>query len=497
MAPSDDEIPDLFPAKRAVPHRKASENKKTRQPKPEDQAPPLLDLDGPDENFSLEGTSEDAAAALHLDFKQEPSRPAGSTPASSGALELDFASEQPHSSASSPTYTSGGGPAFGGDLSLGDALDELEFGDDTAHLDVAIDGNDSGQDKETPWPSGRTPFDDEIPPSPSRARELSGFGEAPSSFLLTPMYAVRVYRGLNPLRKKTRQAERKLAQAEAARDEVLAEFAESKRAELSAKHRFAPLFLKVTEHEGVIAQRRQELQSSSVKGDAALSEVQTKTEAKKVEKQKKQKDRDQQQERVEEAERELARHSAALKRVDIQYRNLQARLERQAPGTEVPSEFEAQFQKLDDEKEALKAEVATAKETHRQNVSALKEADKHLARALAELQLEEGKKEALVISQEGEASQLNSKLELESDQRRTELADATRVILELKGEVPVPPEFRKRVITLDETVRQAFVLLQDLRLAEHSMNAESYGTGRSILIGLAATGLLLLAYSAL
>jgi hypothetical protein len=493
MAPSDDDIPDLLPPGRAPPRREAAKSAGPVQAGSDDGALPLLDLEGPDESNSLDVASD--GGAPELNFKPPTSRPASGSAAASSVRPPDFTRDPPRSSAGSRIPVASDVPNFGGDVALEDDLDDLEFGGPSSQLNVVVDTRDP--QKDIPWPNGRTPFEDEILPDLSHVKEISGFGEAPRSFYLTPLYAYRVYSSLDALRKKLAHAEHQLAHAEANRDALLAEFAESKRAELTAKHRFAPLFLKVIEHESAISQKQTDLQNSGVQGDAALGQIRTKIAAQKTEKQQKQRDRDEQHERLKHTERELARHTAALKKVDIQYRNLQTRLEKEAPGTDVPPEFEEQFQSLDSQKGSLQAEIAAAKEAHGQQAKVLRESEKHLAQASASLQLEEGKKEALVISQEGEASELNRDLELASFHRQTELADATRVLLELKGEFPVEPQVRKQVILLDESVRQAFVLVQSLRLAQHSMDSAAYSTGRSIIIGVAVALLLVLVYSAL
>lgn len=470
MVSSDDDIPDLLPG--GGPTAQTLAPKSWGMPEARQESPIEIDLfeeSPPSSSFDLAPASHQLNRPVAL--RQSPD----DRIISGGASSSSFAASD---------------GACGDGLDLSDDFDDLEFGGASSQLNVAVQAVDP--DKDTPWPTGRTPFSDEIAPDFVRAKELSGFGAAPNSVFLTPVYVWRVYSAQKILTEERILAEAKLSEAEAARDQRLSELAEAKGPELSGKERFASLYSKVGEYEGAIDQKEKDLQNTGAQGSLALKAIAQEIKEKVAEMKSAQQHRDEAQERVAEADREVARHVAALKRVEIQYRNLQVRLDKVAPGKEVPPEFEVQFEKLDDEKQHIQTALDEAKKLKDALSKLWKESDKHFGEANAALQAREGKREALLISQEGETLAHHKELAGAAHEHRTQLANAARILLELKGEVPVEAGIRRQILRLDEDVREAFIHLQNLRHAQNSMDSDAYNTGRKVFVGL-ALGLTVLA----
>jgi hypothetical protein len=452
-----------------------------------------------------------AGTSMELNFEASPSSrksvlPAPGRTAQNVALILDFngsSSTPPKRQASAPPPKAPQSlanelvvpSALGDNFDLGDDLDDLEFGGSSAQLNVAVDTSE--KERDVRWPTGRTPFADEIAPDLVRAQELSGFGPAPRSLLLTPFYAVRVHRSLETVREQSRKALQELKQREARRDEALCALAEEKRASLQQNPRFAPLYSNIKGHEDELKSRAHELESSNEDGSRALSRITHKIDDLNAFQFKKQDLRDKAQVKADAAKKEVARYAAALKQIDIRYRNLQHRLEREAPGKVIPDEFEAQFQMFDDERQGIETRLQSAKTLERSLRMAHKEADRIFGKAAAAHQAEEGKKEAFLISQEGTLKSKNEAWGRVARSKTDELAEAARVILELKGEVPVDSEARQRILDLDEGVRAAFIHNQNMMMAGSSMDPDAYSTGRSILVACAVGLVLLLLWGAL
>src|SRR5690606_27350079 len=141
----------------------------------------------------------------------------------------------------------------------------------------------------------------------------------------------------------------------------------------------------------------------------------------------------------------------------IRYRNLQNRLEREAPGKSIPDEFEAQFQIFDDERQSVRTRLESAKTLERSLRVAYKEADKIFGQAAAAHQAEEGRKEAFLISQEIVTMLQRDSMTLVIRLERYELSEAAREILEPKGDVSVDSGNSTNMLDLHEGDRASFV----------------------------------------
>jgi hypothetical protein len=88
------------------------------------------------------------------------------------------------------------------------------------------------------WPSGVSPDRERLVFDPADIRKVAGYGEPPSFALLAPFYAVRVTRRKQALKAALQEAERKLAAAEARREELLASITQRVRSEIERERSF-------------------------------------------------------------------------------------------------------------------------------------------------------------------------------------------------------------------------------------------------------------------
>lgn len=386
-------------------------------------------------------------------------------------------------------------PSMGNEVDLGEGLDDLDFGGAAAaQLNVGLPEREEGDD--VPWPLGRTPVGDELSVSAREAEQMSGFGEAPKSFHEMPLYALRVYRALAPLHAKQKEAEKLLGDAEDARDEMLAALAEEKRRELEKSDRFAPLFEQIAQREQSIKLRKRDLEMADVEGAGALREVQAEIDSLNVERLLKAKVRDEKRAVMETAERAMKRKQAALKRIQIEWRNIEARAAKRE-GTHMPDDLNAQLDVLEQQQLRAKADLDSAIKEFKDVKKLLSDAENDVRVAVAQVQRAEGKKEGLLMAYEGDILERSRALDRALLEKLQELANVGRAIVDLRGQVPVKGAVRSHLLAADERVAAAARQAEVVRRALGSMDADAYGTGRAVLIGGIVVLLLLLVMSAL
>lgn len=372
-------------------------------------------------------------------------------------------------------------PGMGGEIDLGDGLDDLDLGGAAAaQLNVGLP--DREEDDDVPWPLARTPVGDELSVSAREVEQVSGFGSAPKSFHEKPLYAWRVYRALTPLREKQQEAEKYLREVEDARDEMLAGLAEEKRSELEKSDRFTALFAQIAGHEQNIALRKRDLEMVDVEGALALREVQAELDALNVERLSKAKVRDEKRVVVETAELAQKRQQAALKRIQIEWRNIEARAQK-VEGSHMPRELDAQLDVLEAQQVRAKADLDLTVSSLKEAKRLLAEAENDVRIATAGVQRAEGKKEGLLLSKEGDIAERSRALDRAVFERQQELANAGRAIVDLRGQIPVKGMVRSHLLAADERVTAAARQLEIITRALGSMDADAYGTGRAVWIG--------------
>lgn len=373
-------------------------------------------------------------------------------------------------------------PGLGGEVELGDGLDDLGLGGaGLAQLNVAIPMHEAD---EVPWPLARTPHADEIDLSDDEIVALSGFGPAPGGIFSAPMYFLRVFLALKPLRQVCRATEHQFRQAERSRDEKLARVAELKRPLLQKNDRFRALYSTIDRHDQNIIVRRQALAAADADGADELRRVQAKLEALSVERSLKESRRDDQKRTFEQRERQLERARAVVRRTEIELRNLE---ERRRQGVDFGVvDFETRQEAQLKEQAQARAFIDSASSERRQFERNLEQAEDDLRRVVADFQGHEAQKDGLLIAYEGDLSERSRELDEAIWGRLNELAHAARVIFELRGEVKVDAEVRLEIAAADQVVRLAFIDHERARAALASMDVEMYRAGRMMwaLLGL-------------
>lgn len=357
-----------------------------------------------------------------------------------------------------------------GEVDLGEGLDDLDFGGAAlAQLNVVAAEPAPEPDEEAPWPTGITPFFDELEVSSEDALVASGFGPAPTSTWGAPSYALRVFLALRELRGKEQLAKERLLAAERARDERLAQLALEKRKALEGSDRFSGLFDSVVRHEEEIVKKRRALEMADVEGAQALREVQAKFDCLSAERLEKERARDEQGAVLDRAVLGVARARATLQRIDIQWRNIEARA-RAAPGKEMPADLDRMLDDLEAQKKSVQTELS-ALEPQKKEIARLHEAAEDEVRLLvAALLRAEGEKEGLLMAYEGDIARHSRELDESLLARQTELASVARSLLDLRGEVPIAGAVRLDLKKRDEEVKEAAVDVATLRSAAGAMD---------------------------
>jgi hypothetical protein len=386
-------------------------------------------------------------------------------------------------------------PGMANEVDLGEGLDDLDFGGAAAaQLNMGVPSYDEGEE-DVPWPAGVTPQGDELAVSREEAQELSGFGPPPKGFFNAPMYALRVFSALRHLRDKDEQAQKRLGELELSRDEKLADLAEKKRPELQGKERFSSLYAEVDKHQQNIGQKKRALESADVEGAQALRDVQAELDTFNAERVGRQRERDARASVVTEAELTLKRHYAALKKIEIEWRNIEKKAQK-LPGQEMPDDLDAALDVLDEQREKERASFDEAKRQRKQSLTLLEDANNELRLTVAEVQRCEAQKEGLLMAYEGDIAVHSRALDKARSDLRHELADAGRVIVDLRGEIPVEVPTRQDLLAADEVVAAAAIHRETTRLALASMDQETYDLGKAIWIGSVAAVVVLLLVAA-
>ncbi len=379
-------------------------------------------------------------------------------------------------------------PGLGGEVELGDGLDDLDFGGaGLAQLNVAIPIREAD---EVPWPLARTPHPDEIDLDDDEVVALSGFGPAPSGVFSAPMYFLRVFSALNPLKQICRVTQRELRQAELSRDQRLAQVAELNRPQLQQNDRFRSLFSTIERHDQNIIARRQALNAADADGADELRRVQARLEALSGERTVKESRRNEHKRAVEQHQRQMERARAAVRRAEIELRNLE---ERHRQGVDFGVvDFETRKSAQLKQKAQASELIEAGLDERVQCEKRLEQAEDELRRLVADFQAHEAEKEGLLMAYEGDLTERSRELDEAIWARLNQLAHVARVIFELRGEVKVDAQVRLEIAGADEAVRLAFIDHERARAALASMDVEMYRLGRMMWIGFGVFILLLL-----
>lgn len=392
---------------------------------------------------------------------------------------------QPHTAAQNVLPGSGlaASQNMGREVDFGDDLDDLGLGGAAAaQMNLGLSVKE--EDADVPWPLCRTPARDECSVSVSEAEEMAGFGPPPTKFLQTPLYALRIYNARASLQNKLNEAHARLRELEHARDETLAELASDKRKDLHKSDRFAPVYADLDKHEQNIKQRQRAFQMADAEGALALREGQAEIDMLNAERLSKAKARDDARILMEEAERTMKRSRALVQRLQIEWRNVEARAARTV-GSEMPEDLSARLDALEEQQVRARVDLDDSIQQFKEVKRQLSAAENAVRVAAADVQRAEEKKESLLIGYEGEIAECSRALDRALSERLQGLASAGRAIIELRGQVPVAASVRSNLLAADDRVVAAARHLEIVRRALGLMDLNAYRTGRAVwLVGI-------------
>jgi hypothetical protein len=162
----------------------------------------------------------------------------------------------------------------------GEADDNLDFdelvdrGAADLELSVAQTLRDASANSAEKWPVGVTP--DPIVVGAEQLQHVVCYGDPPTHFLETPVYAMLVLRTQLRLKREASQARLRLERAEQDRDAALAVWIESVRPQLSVDERFARMLERLWSEEAAMAKAVHDLdraKAETTRNQQAMDEV--------------------------------------------------------------------------------------------------------------------------------------------------------------------------------------------------------------------------------
>ncbi len=358
--------------------------------------------------------------------------------------------------------------------------------EDESTIEDEVESNTEDEDEDVPWPRGLTPQRQDVEVQEETIAELANFGFIPRVFWQTPAYALRVYLSQRVLREKKRLAQVHFSQLELRRDKSFASLAEGLRKDLEHHERFSHVYDGVDAQDKEISARRLLVEKTDAQGAEVLVQVQSRLDVMNAERVILEKERESSSLKFEQSAQEFSRGQARVQRSKIELRNIESRLKQEPEGEgeeglgELSHEGDRLYQALSKATEV--AQVAL--DLKKRAAADLEAAEDKLRLLVANFQAVEGEKEGLLFSSEGEMSSLVSSLEEVESLRELALADAGRMIVDLRGEIPVRGAVRRRLLDEDERVTTAFEKMVALELAGESMDASAYNWGRFLSAGI-------------
>lgn len=462
---------------------------------------PELDLDAPADDDDLEfdltrerGSEQPWDSPLHEPVQAELGQSEAPVASVAAGAAMTRPTSAAHPTSLAPKATSVAPPGAVLDLGLESSAWDLddELGDPrAAQLNVAVPlpAKDDG-----PWPTARTPLPESLSVSAADIERTLALAP-PGGFPSSPLYFWSARGALRRLETEAAQAVRQLTSAEHERDALLAELGQALRPTLAKLDRFRAACDQVDQHERVVREARAALGQADNQGETGLAQVDAELESAKATVVLRMSDAEERRQAAEGAERDVARLRAAHQRHVIERRNIVARAQETAgPGANMPPELAGRFLAAEEQIKRSEAELNGAMEGHRQLESQLRLAEEEQRRALAHVRRVEGKREGLVLTQQGTLGDLNETLQRAERGYQEALAGLGLAAIELRGEVPVGPEVRGRLLDLDRTVTTRALALERLRRAQASVDLVAYGQGRLVLGLIALVVLVLLAW---
>ncbi len=352
------------------------------------------------------------------------------------------------------------------------------------------------EEEEGPFPTARTPAGEDFHFDAGQLRAASGFGPAPSSIFTTPVYFLRVSAGLRQLAASAKERSARLGELEAARDRILGEFAESKRAELSEKDRFVGLYREADDFVGHIAEAERVVAALDQSGAAELAALEAELEVARAEASAAERARAERKDTEARGQANVDRAKAAIRRVEIEMRNVADRARQVVkPGELMPPELGARYLALGEDKKRLEPDFERVRAEQKSLVRASERAEDDHRRTLALLGAIEARKQGVMMAHEGDMKAHVEALELARSGQKEAIAKVGRAIVDLHGEVPIPREVRQALLACDTAIAAAARELELVVRAKATLDTTAFGQGRAVLVGAALLSLLSLLWA--
>lgn len=385
-------------------------------------------------------------------------------------------------------------PAPAPDSVFGDDDFELIQTGSKVELATGVTGPDATRRLDTAsWPTGRSRPTDQLPIDPAEVALVAGYGPAPSSALLAPAYAYRVYARRGLLRRAVREHHAALVQAEAARDAALATLTGELRQSLEGNEMFRRLLEPIRDIERLAGERQAALSQADTdyrermaQFDGQLAELTAR--AQQLEAQIAEREAAGQA-----TENELRRAEAKHQRVQIEMRGVMdlARRAVGPAGGAMPPAQAAQLAELQARATALEPEVARANDSHRATTAALDQARAELREVGARTRALQRQKAAAGAGLEQQLSARTAGVGEAEQQRVEALAEIARAVLAGRGSVAVPAATLQALREHDAQVEARAVRLETHVRALDSQDRERVRQGVTLVLW--ALGLVVLA----
>lgn len=430
---------------------------------------------------------------------------AGMAMPTGGSFELDLGATRDvgidAAPATAPTLF--GGPLLDSEFELfdegpGGATAEVDFGLDlepaapTGPVSAAV----AAPPSDVPWPVGATPDSDDLAVDLDEARRIAAFGNPPSSFLGTPLYALRVALRLRALRAQEQQAQTALLRAETARDDVLVDLARSSRAQLEANDRYGSLAEEFRAHERLIEEHVAAVEEADAGLHAAETDITAQIEAVERERSAAQRELQRREGELAELQTQLDRRTAQSKRLDIERRALLdvARRKLGPQGGELPPEVAGPLEQIDARAAVLAPKLNEQRRHVAESKARLLDARHNLDSVDTKLRSLVARKSMTLAERQAERERRARALTDAHADERTALVAVARAILGMKGHVTVGEDSLATQRDLDARVREAAYELEKVRLAlrAYDGNAARNGYVFATLVVLVVVGAIML-----
>lgn len=332
------------------------------------------------------------------------------------------------------------------------------------------------------WPTGSPPDVADLKVDAVNVRLAGDYGPAPGSPLLAPVYALRVAQRIRALKAKIAVAQKKRAEAEAARDDLLVSLAQDLRGRILTTEDGDAIFQPVVALEQVALERRAGLAGASAEHGTRVGALEAEMESQRREASAAATRLAERATTVEEARRVHQRSEAKAKRIYIEIRAIVTAAE--SSGGALTPEQTARTASLDRELAAARAEAesharaVTAAETA---VAAAQAEERTAARRMRET---EKKRRELDREFEKQAGTRTAGVSEAEQERRLALVEVGRKVLAARGRlVEVPDASLDALLAADGAVTERATELETLVQALDAYDPGVVRKGAALVLG--------------